>query len=230
MRDQLDPSDGGHDFPAPRGPPPPIRRRAAEVAPSAAGAALLQRRGDRDRDGGGDRARGRDRRHRHCAGRVRARAVAETAPSLADSGEAVGGQISVAGGGGAAEAREEKGRFLFAGERPVVPACVLLVCDLSVSVLAEGFNLIDGLARSGLWGFCCCGRRRRRRYCFVLVWLGLLLCIRMFGALRGKATKLCQVASLQGCTLLLLLNFDHPFARPAWVASGTVLSWLYRSC
>ena len=71
-------------------------------------------------------------------------------PSLADSGEAVGGQISVAGGGGAAEAREEKGRFLFAGERPVVPACVLLVCDLSVSVLAEGFNLIDGLARSGL--------------------------------------------------------------------------------
>jgi len=150
-------------------------------------------------------------------------------PSLADSGEAVGGQISVAGGG-AAEAREEKGRFLFAGERPVVPACVLLVCDLSVSVLAGRFNLIDGLARSGLWGFCCCGRRRRRRYCFVLVWLGLLLCIRMFGALRGKATKLCQVASLQGCTLLLLLNFDHPFARPAWVASGTVLSWLYRSC
>ena len=47
-------------------------------------------------------------------------------PSLADSGEAVGGQISVAGGG-AAEAREEKGRFLFAGERPVAPACVLLV-------------------------------------------------------------------------------------------------------
>ena len=61
-------------------------------------------------------------------------------PSLADSGEAVGGQISVAGGGGAAEAREEKGRFLFAGERPVVPACVLLVCDLSVSVLAGRFN------------------------------------------------------------------------------------------
>jgi len=60
-------------------------------------------------------------------------------PSLADSGEAVGGQISVAGGG-AAEAREEKGRFLFAGERPVVPACVLLVCDLSVSVLAGRFN------------------------------------------------------------------------------------------
>ena len=38
-------------------------------------------------------------------------------PSLADSGEAPGGQISVAGAGaGATEAREEKGWFLFAGE------------------------------------------------------------------------------------------------------------------
>jgi calcium uptake protein 1, mitochondrial len=56
-------------------------------------------------------------------------------PSLADSGEAVGGQILVAG---ATEAREEKGRFLFAGERPVLPACFLLVCDLSVSGLRAG--------------------------------------------------------------------------------------------
>jgi hypothetical protein len=54
-------------------------------------------------------------------------------PSLADSGEAPGGQISVAG---ATEAREEeeKGWFLFAGERPPFPVCFLLMRYLSLSL------------------------------------------------------------------------------------------------
>jgi len=76
-------------------------------------------------------------------------------PSLADSGEAPGGQISVAG---ATEAREEKGWFLFAGERPPFPVCFLLMRYLSsVSVFAEGF-----------------GGHRRRRCCLVWLWLIVL--------------------------------------------------------
>ena len=58
-------------------------------------------------------------------------------PSLADSGEVPGGQISVAGAGaGATEAREEeKGWFLFAGERPPFPfACFLLMRYLPVGL------------------------------------------------------------------------------------------------
>lgn len=66
-------------------------------------------------------------------------------PSLADSGEAPGDQISVACAG-ATEAREEKGWFLFAGERLPFPVCFLLlrylclrVCCSQVSVLPFPF-------------------------------------------------------------------------------------------
>lgn len=69
-------------------------------------------------------------------------------PSLADSGEAPGGQISVTCAA-STEAQEEKGRFLFAGERPPFSRLLLLMRYHSFSVFPEGF---DGLARSV---FCC---------------------------------------------------------------------------
>jgi hypothetical protein len=69
-------------------------------------------------------------------------------PSLADSGEAPGGQISVTCAA-STEAQEEKGRFLFAGERPPFSRLLLLMRYHSFSVFPEGF---DGVARSV---FCC---------------------------------------------------------------------------